>query len=390
MQDVFGLDQRQSFARWQAAAFQLGAIMTVVGLLVMLITAYKTFGAAELLGQILGALLLGSGLFAAAGSKKRNSNCVTASLTISLLSMLLAFEFITEVSREAGVDCALAELYTKSLATESTIKEQKHAEVLFKLYVRMNEMEEMMSGVETGAIKSIQLSQAQEQLKRSDQDYVQSKMRHLKQHAEGLLDSILNHPNLTEPQIYQMDAAQKEELRRRVQIADDVIDGVINKLWDTNYDGAKIYQDYEKGLQELLSVITASSPGEHFQLPQQDSSQLAQTANELQRMKQALTRSAAGEYHKLDPLGHGRELQTLQDQRARKREDFSNQFLSLLHQHEMVKHSGAFLADLPEHCVVENRNERMLVSLGLTAMLLELAATYCTLSFVMCMPRKHE
>ena len=47
-------------------------------------------------------------------------------------------------------------------------------------------------------------------------------MRNLKQHADGLLDSILTHPNLTEPQIYQMDAAQKEELRRRVQIADDV------------------------------------------------------------------------------------------------------------------------------------------------------------------------
>ena len=179
-------------------------------------------------------------------------------------------------------------------------------------------------------------------------------MRHLKQHADGLLDSILNHPNLTEPQIYQMDAAQKEELRRRVQIADDVslvysifcmqlfvcstyclkhhlqvsvlsykncpawrmtryaccltrpilhvcnalhtcasrgislqrsavccmqvIDSVINKLWDKDYDGAKIYQDYEKGLQELLSVITASSPGEHFQLPQQDRSQLAQVS----------------------------------------------------------------------------------------------------------------
>lgn len=48
--------------------------------------------------QILGALLLGSGLLAAAGSKKRNSNYMTASLTISLLGMLLAFEFVTEVS----------------------------------------------------------------------------------------------------------------------------------------------------------------------------------------------------------------------------------------------------------------------------------------------------
>ena len=36
------------------------------------------------------------------------------------------------------------------------------------------QMEEMMSGVETGAIKNIQLSEAQNQLKRSDQDYVQA------------------------------------------------------------------------------------------------------------------------------------------------------------------------------------------------------------------------
>lgn len=48
------------------------------------------------------------------------------------------------------------------------------------------------------------------------------------------------------------------------------------------------------------------------------------------------------------------------------------------------------LQDLPEHCVVENRNEGMMVSLGLTAMLLELAAIYCTLSFVLYVPRKRE
>lgn len=51
------------------------------------------------------------------------------------------FEFLdAQVNREARVDCALAELYTKSLATERSLDEQKHAEVLTKLYVRMNEV----------------------------------------------------------------------------------------------------------------------------------------------------------------------------------------------------------------------------------------------------------
>lgn len=51
---------------------------------------------------------------------------------------------------------------------------------------------------------------------------LQQKMRDMKKHADTLLDNILNHPNLTEPQINQMPDAQKEDLRRRVKIADDV------------------------------------------------------------------------------------------------------------------------------------------------------------------------
>ena len=51
---------------------------------------------------------------------------------------------------------------------------------------------------------------------------LQHKMRDLKNHADTLLDNILNHPNLTEPQINRMPAHQKEDLRRRVKSADDV------------------------------------------------------------------------------------------------------------------------------------------------------------------------
>ncbi len=39
-------------ARWQAGAFQLGIVMSAAGVLVMLLTALKSFGAAELLGQV--------------------------------------------------------------------------------------------------------------------------------------------------------------------------------------------------------------------------------------------------------------------------------------------------------------------------------------------------
>lgn len=77
---------------------------------------------------------------------------------------------------------------------------------------------------------------------------------------------------------------------------------------------------------------------------------LAQMAGELVHMQAALERASADEYHKLDPQGHGQELQALQDHRAQKQRDFSNQFLSLLHQHEMAKHTGYLQVQFPDSC----------------------------------------
>ncbi len=57
-----------------------------------------------------------------------------------------------------------------------------------------------------------------------------------------------------------------------------VIDGVINK-YEQGLDGAAVFEEYEKGLQALLSAYTASSPGYHFQLAQQDSSKLMQVCS---------------------------------------------------------------------------------------------------------------
>lgn len=46
---------------------------------------------------MLGSILLASGVLAVAGSTKRNTHLMTASLAVSLVGMLLAFEFVAEV-----------------------------------------------------------------------------------------------------------------------------------------------------------------------------------------------------------------------------------------------------------------------------------------------------
>ena len=68
--------------------------------------------------QVLGSLLLGSGVLAAAGSRKRSTHLMTASLTISCLGTLLAFEFTAEVRRALPCTCAASHC---TLATSKNV-----------------------------------------------------------------------------------------------------------------------------------------------------------------------------------------------------------------------------------------------------------------------------
>lgn len=111
-------------ATWRSAVHTLGLLISASGVLLMLLTAWKSFGAAELEGQvrateiwqaqhmiparhaikicasclqILGVVLISGGALAIMGSSQHNNNMLTASLLLSLLGVLLAFEFAVEV-----------------------------------------------------------------------------------------------------------------------------------------------------------------------------------------------------------------------------------------------------------------------------------------------------
>ncbi len=45
-----------------------------------------------------------------------------------------------QVGRETEVDCALAELYVRSMATERLVKDTAHSEIFNSIFTRMNEV----------------------------------------------------------------------------------------------------------------------------------------------------------------------------------------------------------------------------------------------------------
>jgi hypothetical protein len=71
------------------------------------------------------------------------------------------------------------------------------------------QMEDMLDLVQHGAIKAIDLRAKQEQLRETDRNYIHAKLQQLHQHAQLMLDSVLNNPNITEDAVKQM--AQHEK-----------------------------------------------------------------------------------------------------------------------------------------------------------------------------------
>ena len=47
---------------------------------------------------------------------------------------------LVQVGRETEVDCALAELYVRSLATERLVKDTAHSEIFNSIFTRMSEV----------------------------------------------------------------------------------------------------------------------------------------------------------------------------------------------------------------------------------------------------------
>lgn len=71
------------------------------------------------------------------------------------------------------------------------------------------QMEDMLDLVQHGAIKALDLRANQDQLKETDQAYIHAKLQQLHQHAEAMLESVLQNPNITEESVRQM--AQHEK-----------------------------------------------------------------------------------------------------------------------------------------------------------------------------------
>ena len=112
-------------ARWAAAERHISVGQMLVGAAMLLLSVRYLYQFTETTGLFLGGLLLACGAVGYVGGSRRNANLVNLQLVASIVGILLAFQFVGEVVRDAQVGGGSARARGPSSRAEGYAREQR-------------------------------------------------------------------------------------------------------------------------------------------------------------------------------------------------------------------------------------------------------------------------
>eukprot|EP01024_Parvocaulis_polyphysoides_P034282 TRINITY_DN3032_c0_g1_i6.p1 TRINITY_DN3032_c0_g1~~TRINITY_DN3032_c0_g1_i6.p1 ORF type:complete len:406 (+),score=56.53 TRINITY_DN3032_c0_g1_i6:61-1278(+) len=335
-------------------------------------------------GMIIAVFLVLVGLLGLFGSIIGNRALLTSHMVAITLAMMITFDFNAQVTRDTFVDCSLAELFQRNNMLTEMVKATQKNELVSQIFLRLNEMEDLINVSHESSMAAIQIRSQQQNLRTSDIDYIRTKLEMMKAHAQSLLDELINNPDVTQEWANSLSAQDKEILNNRVEAAENVINKV-EALQDPNH---KIT------FEEYRTLLTALSDA--FQLPLpldqgvRDATQLLATLNDMDNARGAYERLGEDKYHQLEVPGEATEfLKQRQQQLEERRKKWQDRFLQeLTKNQEMHNNQGDALADMPEHCLMEESARSTLAWAALGIVVLQLSSGICVLTLLFSLPKK--
>ncbi|GMH36395.1 hypothetical protein BSKO_04263 [Bryopsis sp. KO-2023] len=379
---------------WLNACKLTCGVQVVGGLILFICASAYLFDYTKVSGQMIGGLLVAVGGIGMYGALQSSREALNLHLLGVLLAMMMAFNFIGQVVREMDVDCALAEMYVRGLATEHLIKKQHESELFNTLYTRIDEMEDMMKLMEHGAFKKLEHKKEQEDLKVIDEDYIEAKLSMLHDHAEELLKGIVDHQDVKDEKHKDWTEQEKAQLHNIVDACSRIITKVrgLDEHGNETSDAIEIsYKEYEEMLSELAALFGDTEVGTlHIK---GDTSSLDQALTELPNFQGALDRLGNNQYDKLKVGTVGQELDVINErakEQSKRREEWAGDFATKLAQHKHENKMDVDLQDLPEHCLVESKARTVMTIAGFMILVAQIVSGYCVLSTLFKIPIKAE
>eukprot|EP00210_Caulerpa_lentillifera_P007519 g7185.t1 len=360
--------------QWSTIGQISSVLQIALGVILFLMASAYLTHMARGSGQLIGILSIVFGAFGFLGLRTKGTPLQMLFIVGMGFMAVMTFEFTVQVGRDVEFHCSLAESFTRLNRIETTITSMKHNELVSQLFVRMNEMDDMLTMVESGSVDKLHTKWKKESLIQQDAEYISAKIQSLKKHAENVLDHILKEAEnasdkekeLSDKKLIMKQKELQKTLMARVEKVEDLLD-VLEEKEESNE--LITYEEFE-------SLFNALS-GVHM-----NPKELEKEKATLGVLKGAMKRMETGEHHQT-----GTSLDkdnALQKHRDEKRAQFESTFHKTLSEHSPSTPSQFQAAlyedmkDLPEHCLEESDRYIYFLYGGWTLIISQMIAAYLT------------
>eukprot|EP01024_Parvocaulis_polyphysoides_P030187 TRINITY_DN2741_c0_g1_i1.p1 TRINITY_DN2741_c0_g1~~TRINITY_DN2741_c0_g1_i1.p1 ORF type:complete len:407 (-),score=53.11 TRINITY_DN2741_c0_g1_i1:738-1958(-) len=342
------------------------------------------FSFLKMSGLIIAIFLVMVGVLGLLGSIVGNRALLTSHMVAITLAMMITFDFNAQVTRDTFVDCSLAELYQRSNIMSDILKESQKHEVMSQIFLRLNEMEDLITVSHESSMAAMQLRQQQQSMRTTDIDYIRSKLEMMKKHAQKIMDDLVNNPQVTQEWADNLGEREQDILHKRIEASENVINKV-EALQDPNHKiTLEEYHNLLKALTDTFNVGLDVDSGER------DPTELLQALNEMDIAKQSYERLASDKYHEIKVPGEASDfLDRRQKQLEERRKKWQDRFIEVMQKNQQAHDQrGDALADMPEHCLMEESAKSILAWAALFIVLLQLSSGICVLTLLFSLPKK--
>lgn len=361
------------------------AAQMVLGIAIFGASSFYLDHAGRMAGQVIGILSLllgGCGCWGGYGQKLHFQTLFIVGMGFMAL---FTFEFVNQVGRDMETHCIFAESHARITHLEDKVVALKHDEMISQLYLRINELDDLLEMVSSGTVDAVELRTEQKKLEVQDREYIDGKMKALQHHADEILAHVheqakqLGDEHGGGPQILE----HQRGTRGVLQLQLNNINIVLDHLREVEMNGYKLsYEEYEM----LIRVL---SDGE------KSSESLKSEEQHLPFVKAAMDRQSENAYHQYDMTNKVEELERILMRKAHARKNFERFFLHTAEKHPSTAHEHYAkslvnaLEDLPNHCLKEVSSYSFMKWSGWALIASQLIAAYVTTISVL-VPREHD
>ncbi|GMH37815.1 hypothetical protein BSKO_05688 [Bryopsis sp. KO-2023] len=303
----------ETLPMWKKICEVVSVAQMVLGVLLALVALGFVQHSSKTVLVVSGIVMAKLGSLGFLGANKLAPRALMVQLVGSVGVIFLVFGGVNQVARNVEVDCTFGEVFVRVFHMEERLQAVKHDEMVSSLFLRLNQMDDMLDMVRDGALEDLTMRTRVNSIVEQDKNLIRTKLQKMHQHAREVLDQLREESlnGTVDSSTVSTDTKKRirENVEQRILSAQFALERIEKHLQDHNDLSS---QEYELLLEALTHGTTHDGLRE----------EIASHKNDAESIKDALTRHKTGVIEDSQAHRAATEVQKIKAHREETRRQF--------------------------------------------------------------------